>query len=302
MPAPAAPASASASASASVPGDPESSVSDAGAVLPAQSAGERPAGPGATLRRTPVRGTVREPDRRPVPRAVLTLIDPTGRQVARADADAEGRWVLAAAAQGAHVLIAAAPGHQPQAVSIAVGRRPVELDVVLGGTGRISGVVRDPEGGAVSEATVTLTDAYGEVAAVTRTDSAGHYALRDLVSGGYTLTVHAAAFRPAALAVTVDPSVPTRQDVVLTGSGTLRGTVRTADGRPVREARVSLLDDTGAAVGGTITGDDGRFRFTDLAPGEYTVLASGYPPVAAALTVGDGSTERDLQLSHRPED
>jgi EmrB/QacA subfamily drug resistance transporter len=251
---------------------------------------------------TPVSGSVLEPDRTGVPRAVLTLIDMDGRQVARAGSGQDGRWALAAPRGGNYVLIAAAPGHQPQAVTVTVGNRPVDLDVVLGGTGRLSGAVRSAEGAPVADATVTLTDARGEVAASTHADSDGEYHFRDLVCGRYTLAVSARAYRPAALAVDVAASGETRQDVAMAGSGTLRGTVRTSGGHAVVDARVTLLDSTGTVVAAATTGLDGQFRFTDLEPGEYTVIASGYPPVATALRIEDGHTERDLHLTHRLDD
>ncbi|WP_370145040.1 MFS transporter [Streptacidiphilus sp. EB129] len=257
---------------------------------------------GGTPVGTPVGGAVLEPDRTGVPRAVLTLIDMDGRQVARTGSGADGRWALAAPRGGNYVLIAAAPGHQPQAVTVTVGGRPVDLDVVLGGTGRLSGAVRSAEGAPVPGATVTLTDARGEVAASTHADSDGEYHFRDLVCGRYTLAVSARAYRPSALAVEVAASGETRQDVAMAGSGTLRGTVRTTVGHPVADARVTLLDSTGTVVAAATTGADGQFRFTDLEPGEYTVIASGYPPVATALRIEDGHTERDLHLSHRLDD
>jgi uncharacterized surface anchored protein len=252
-----------------------------------------------------VRGTVREPAGAGVAGAVLTLIDMSGRQAARACTDARGRWVFAAPGPGSYVLIAAAQGHQPQAVALAVAGRPVELDVLLGGTGRLGGRVCSSDGVPVSDAAVILTDPRGEVAASTRTGRDGEYAFADLLPGEYTLAVSAGAFRPAALSVGVGvgggAAGGARQDVVLTGSGTLRGTVRTAGGRPVPEARVTLLDASGEVVAAVVTGDDGRFRFTDLEPGDYTAIAAGYSPVATALRIEDGRNERDLALSHDAE-
>ena len=250
----------------------------------------------------PVSGAVLEPDRAAVPRAVLTLVDMGGRQVARSGSGPDGRFALAAPRGGNYVLIAAAPGHQPQAVTVTVGGRPVELDVVLGGSGRLSGAVRSAEGAPVADAAVTLTDGRGEVVATAHADSDGAYHFRDLVSGRYTLAVSARAYRPAAIAVEVGASGETRQDVAMAGSGTLRGTVRTTSGHAVAEARVTLLDSAGTVVAAVTTGADGAFRFTDLEPGEYTVMASGYPPVATALRIEDGHTERDLHLSHRLDD
>ncbi|MEZ0064802.1 EmrB/QacA subfamily drug resistance transporter [Streptacidiphilus sp. MAP12-20] len=254
------------------------------------------------LNGTPVTGAVLQADRAGVPRAVLTLVDLEGRQIARTGSGGDGRWALAAPRSGNYVLIAAAPGHQPQAVTVTVGGRPVELDVVLGGTGRLAGAIRSAEGAPVAGASVTLTDVHGEVVAAAHADADGAYAFRDLVSGVYTLTVSARAYRPTALAVDVAPSGETRQDITLAGSGTLRGTVRTSLGRAVAEARVTLLDASGAVVAAATTGEDGAFRFTDLEPGEYTVIAAGYPPVATALRLEDGHTERDLHLSHRLDD
>lgn len=211
----------------------------------------------------------------------------------------DGRYVLSTPGAGAYVLIAAAGGHQPRAVSVTVGERPVELDVVLGGAGRLAGSVLTPDAVPVRDAVVTLTNVHGEVVAGTRSDRDGGYLMTDLVAGEYTLAASAPAFRPTALPVTVQAGRETRQDVELAGGAVLRGTVRASGGRPVAEARVTLLDAGGTAVDTLTTGDDGTFRFVDLASGEYTVIAAGYPPVATVLQVAGGDrTERDLHLGH----
>lgn len=247
----------------------------------------------------PVRGTVLHPDGTVVPRAALTLIDVTGQQIGRGASGEDGRYALATPGSGAYVLIAAAGGHQPQAVSVTVGERPVELDVVLGGAGRLTGTVLTADGTPVRDATVTLTDVHGEVVATTRSGPEGGYVITELVAGEYTLAAGAPAFRPAALPVTVQASRETRQDVELAGGALLRGTVRAGGGRPVEDARVTLLDVAGNVVDTLTTGPDGTFRFVDLATGEYTVIAVGYPPVATVLQVASGGrTERDLQLGH----
>ncbi|MEU2226981.1 MFS transporter [Streptomyces sp. NPDC018347] len=247
----------------------------------------------------PVCGTVQHPDGTVVPRAALTLIDVTGRQVGRGASGEDGRYALGTPGSGSYVLIAAAGGHQPQAVSVTVGERPVELDVVLGGAGRLAGSVLTADGTPVRDATVTLTNVHGEVVATTRSGREGGYVITELVAGEYTLAASAPAFRPAALPVTVQASRETRQDIELAGGAVLRGTVRASGGRPVEDARVTLLDAAGNVVDTLTTAADGAFRFVDLSSGEYTVIAAGYPPVATVLQVaGGGRTERDLQLGH----
>ncbi|MGW1468078.1 MFS transporter [Streptomyces sp. NPDC002308] len=247
----------------------------------------------------PVRGRVQHQDGTTVPRAALTLIDVQGHQVGRGASDGDGRYALSVPGSGSYVLIAAAGGHQPQAVSVTVGERPVSLDIVLGGAGRLTGRVLTPDGAPVREAAVTLTDVRGEVVASTRTGHEGGYTIAELVAGEYTLAASAAAFRPAALPVSVQAARETRQDIELAGGAVLRGVVRASGGRLVEDARVTLLDAAGNVVATLTTGPDGAFRFVDLSSGEYTVIAAGYPPVATVLQVaGGGRTERDLQLGH----
>ncbi|MEU1472770.1 MFS transporter [Streptomyces sp. NPDC005761] len=247
----------------------------------------------------PVCGSVQHPDGTKVPRAALTLIDVQGQQVGRGASGDEGRYALSVPGAGSYVLIAAAGGHQPQAVSVTVGERPVELDVVLGGAGRLAGAVMTADGIPVRDAAVTLTDVRGEVVASTRSGREGGYVITELVAGEYTLAASAPAFRPAALPVSVQAARETRQDIELAGGAVLRGIVRASGGRPVEDARVTLLDAAGNVVDTLTTGPDGSFRFVDLSTGEYTVIAAGYPPVATVLQVaGGGRTERDLQLGH----
>ncbi|WP_434096573.1 MFS transporter [Streptomyces nitrosporeus] len=257
------------------------------------------AAPAAPLPGVPVAGRVQHSDGTTVGRAALTLIDVLGRQVGRGASDDDGRYALSVPGAGSYVLIAAAGGHQPQAVSVTVGERPIDLDVVLGGAGRLAGAVVTPDGAPVRDAAVTLTDVRGEVVASTRTGREGGYVIGELVAGEYTLAASAPAFRPAALPVSVQAARETRQDIELAGGAVLRGVVRAPGGRVVEDARVTLLDAAGNVVDTHTTGPDGSFRFIDLSTGEYTVIAAGYPPVATVLQVpGGGRTERDIQLGH----
>ncbi|MFJ6512604.1 MFS transporter [Streptomyces sp. NPDC091406] len=278
---------------------PEAAAESTTTQIPAARADSgRPATSGH-LAGVPVHGSVQHPDGTTVPRAALTLIDVQGQQVGRGGSGEDGRYALSVPGAGSYVLIAAAGGHQPQAVSVTVGERPVELDVVLGGAGRLAGSVLTPDGAPVPDAAVTLTDVRGEVVASTRTGREGGYVIGELIAGEYTLAASAPAFRPAALPVSVQAARETRQDIELAGGAVLRGVVRATGGRPVEDARVTLLDAAGNVVDTLTTGSDGSFRFVDLSSGEYTVIAAGYPPVATVLQVaGGGRTERDLQLGH----
>jgi EmrB/QacA subfamily drug resistance transporter len=248
-----------------------------------------------------VHGHVRAGDGVPVADAALTLIDLGGRQVDRAVTGADGRYSLTAPATGPYMLITAADGHQPRAATIMVGGAPLSHDVTLSGTSGIAGVVRSAATGArVAGAMVVVTDAHGEVIASTETGTDGEFAFDDLTSGTFVVAVTAGGHRPGALPVEVAGQGTTRCDVALPAGARVHGTVRAgSDNLLLADARVTLVDASGNVVATATTGPDGTYSFEDLDPGPYTVIASGYPPVAAALTVGESTPEAfGLTLSH----
>jgi EmrB/QacA subfamily drug resistance transporter len=268
------------------------------------------AGPGGFGRRgfdeasARVHGHVRGGDGVPVADAALTLIDLGGRQVDRATTGADGGYALTAPATGPYMLITAADGHQPQAATVVVGGTPLSYDVTLPGTSGIAGVVRSAATGArVAGAIVVVTDAHGEVIGSAETGPDGEFAFEDLVSGTFVVAVTAGGHRPGALPVDVAGQGTTHCDVALPAGARVHGTVRAGtDNLLLADARVTLVDAAGNVVATATTGPDGAYSFEDLDPGPYTVIASGYPPVAAALTVGESSPEAfGLTLSH-PDD
>ncbi|MFG3214835.1 MFS transporter [Streptomyces tendae] len=308
------PAGALASVSAAPSGDPltpvTSSVSDT-AASPA-------AGPAATQRlaavatttgsgepQAPVsggiavRGFVRGAESAPVPQAAVTLISLAGRQLGRSVAQADGSYAVDAPSAGSYVLIASADGFQPQASTIVVNDEPVAYDILLSGTSGLTGLVRAVESGLpVKDAMVIVTDVRGDLLASATTGEAGEFAFTELVPGTVTVAVNAAGYRPRALPLEVGGTGVTRVEVDLQAGAQVQGVVRAPHG-PLADARVTLVDAAGNVVGTATTGADGAYAFTDLDAGEYTVIATGYPPVATALTVaGPGADGHDIELAH----
>jgi uncharacterized surface anchored protein len=150
----------------------------------------------------------------------------------------------------------------------------------------------------VTDATVTLTDARGEVVGTATAGPDGEYELTDLYPGQYTLTASAPGTRPSAQTISLDGAGRQRQDIVLLANGAITGAVLSAtSGLPVREAWVTLIDETGTVAASVQTGEDGRYDFTGLAPGGYVLTASGYAPVAARVELsGDGVDHHDVAL------
>jgi hypothetical protein len=244
-----------------------------------------------------IAGRVEGPDRRAVVGAVLTVADLTGHQIVRGVSDADGRYRLGLATGGTYLLICAAENHQPVASMVPVGVGEVRRDLALFGASLVEGRVLAHDGEPISGATVTLTDARGEVVGAAVTGADGGYAVADLYPGDYTLTAMAERALPAARSVVVDGVGSHRVDVVLRSNATIAGTVRAAQsGRPVVDASVTLVDRYGNVAGSAVTGDDGRYEFVGLLPGAYTLTASGYPPVARRVDVAGEHAERDVAL------
>ncbi|MZF56805.1 DHA2 family efflux MFS transporter permease subunit [Streptomyces sp. SID5594] len=254
-----------------------------------------------TVQGTPVRGVVRGAEGAPVARAALTLISLGGRQLGRSVARGDGGYTLDAPGPGSYVLIASADGFQPQASTVVVGEEPLAFDILLSGTSGLAGTVRAAESGTpVDGAMVIVTDVRGDVLATGTTGQAGEFTFGELVPGSVTVAVNAAGFRPLALPVEVGGQGVTRVEAALRAGALVRGVVRAGTSRgPLADARVTLIDAAGNVVATATTGEDGAYAFTDLDAGEYSVIATGYPPVAGALTVtGTGIDGHDIELAH----
>jgi hypothetical protein len=62
---------------------------------------------------------------------------------------------------------------------------------------------------------------------------------------------------------------------------------------------VTLVGPDGNVAAVATTGADGRYSFENLGEGEFTVIASGYPPAASRLLVTPGQPHsHDVLLGH----
>ncbi|MFF9074845.1 MFS transporter [Streptomyces sp. NPDC014735] len=282
-----------------VPAAVAATPADAAQTAPAPAAAPEPLV--ASVQGTAVHGVVRGAEGAPVPRAAVTLISLAGRQLGRSVAQADGSYALDAPGTGSYVLIASADGFQPQASTVVVGEEPLSYDILLSGTSGLTGTVRAAETAAPIEgAMVVVTDVRGDVLATGISGETGEFTFGELVPGPVTVAVNAAGFRPLALPVEIGGQGVTRVEAALQSGALVRGVVRAGSARrPLADARVTLVDAAGNVVATSTTGEDGAYAFTDLDAGDYTVIATGYPPVAGALTVtGPGVDGHDVELAH----
>ncbi|WP_280248383.1 MFS transporter [Nocardia abscessus] len=244
-------------------------------------------------------GYVHREDGRPVPAAALTLIDHHGRQAARTSGGGDGGYLVSAPDAGNYVLIVSAAGHQPTAVNVTVGDRPQQFDITLLGSGELSGVVRSATlGEPLPGATVTLTDLDGEVVGSATAAADGAYLCHGVVPGTYTVVAVAEHMRPSATALTVPEGGLPHHDIDLTPMAVLAGSAWSDGGRAVSDVQISVLDAAGVLTATTRTDENGRYVVADLAEGDYTVVARGYPPVTSQVTVSGGEVAHDVRLGY----
>ena len=247
-----------------------------------------------------VSGYVRHGEGTPLPGATITLIDPAGRQAGVVRSGPDGRYRLPVPARGPYTLIGMAVAHEPYAGAVLVTERPAEVDMLLPGGSTLSGVVRAAgTGEPLSGVAVALADGNGEVIGTTVTSETGAYRLENLVPGPYTLAMSAPAYQPMALPAVIGDGQPAIVNAEMRAGARVGGTARNTAGAAVPDARVTLLDPEGNVAGVTTTGPDGTYSFENLPEGEYTVLATGYPPAASRLAVTGSDTHRhDVELGH----
>ena len=247
-----------------------------------------------------IHGRVRDRDGAPMPMAVITAVSPQGRQVGRARSGADGGYQLGVPRVGTYVLIVAADGREPEASTITARERSVRHDIALAERGRLAVTVRATDGTRIGGATLMLTNPAGDLLTSRRTGEDGTHTFRDLPVGPLTLAVNAIGHRPGAQSITIDGHGTTRTDLELHPAVRLIGTVRAwSTDSPLADARVMLMDGAGNVVATADSDPEGSYAFADLDAGEYTLIASGYPPVASAVRVDARIDSRhDVQLGY----
>ena len=133
-----------------------------------------------------MRGRVRRPDGQAARLAVVSVLDPSGRQADWARADNDGRWSVVLPGAGEYLVVYAAEGWAARSElrHLSPESAPLlEIDRRL----TVAGVV-SRGGWPIDDALVVLTDASGESVGATRTDADGHYELGLPPLGRYVLT------------------------------------------------------------------------------------------------------------------
>jgi hypothetical protein len=209
-------------------------------------------------------------------------------------------------------VTSAFPEPRPRAAAAHAEPRPRAAAAHAGATGRTTapsgsaaefgGIVRTPDGSPLPSGAITVITTTGQQVARTGLDTAGRYRAAVPGPGSYTVIVTAAEYQPAVAVVTVNgpgAGPAAAADFTMKPSGTVQvhGVVRdAASGQPLPGATVVASNAAGAVVGHARCDDVGHYRITGLAPGAYTLTATGYDPARIMVDLPD-RTDRDVILT-----
>lgn len=178
------------------------------------------------------------------------------------------------------------------------------------GTGGLNVRVCDAIGRPLMGVAVGLLDPTGRQIAVADTGVVGRCALDDLPAGEALLVAIHPLYAPLAQPVVVPETGAAQADLALgahaAGATLITGEALTPQGWLIADARVSLIDGNGVECAVTRTDSQGRYAFTGVPAGDYTLLATGYGPSTASVRVDPGRGDGEvgvapITLAH-PED
>ena len=280
-----------------------------------------------------IAGRVRASDGAPAARVRVTLaVDGPvqvgtlfGDNYAEVETDADGRYELIWLAEGRYtVAIGGAPlggllggsargGRQlREGVAVRKGQRTEGIDFELHAAGRVSGLVKGPDGAPAAEAALFLRDAAGrplERLSMIATDSAGRFHYDGLEPGEYTVFARKIGLASDARArVLVREGETAEVELALGAATLLLVTVTNEDGSAV-EASLSVLDDAGREVHGLASlaevmtalsaGElsSREQRVGPLPPGKYRVIVTAADGRKESKPVTlSGQSERKLNV------
>lgn len=159
-------------------------------------------------------------------------------------------------------------------------------------TGGLNVRVCDVIGRPLMGVAVSLLDPMGRQIVVAETGVVGRCDLHDLPAGEALLVAIHPSYATLAQSVVVPESGSAQADLALgaeaTGATLITGEALTPQGWLIADARVSLIDANGVECAVTRTDSQGRYAFTGVPAGDYTLLATGYGPSTASVRVASG--------------
>jgi hypothetical protein len=251
-------------------------------------------------------GTVVDEDTsEPIPGVVANIKNEAGIPIVSVITDQDGKFETPNVPSGT-VIISVNPignGNHSQGAIVETGAETVTLITVSPVTGDLTGTITDPNGVPIAGAAIQIIDAKRSVVTTVLTQSDGRYTVLDLLPGIYTMIVSSRGYEQWSLSVFIEKGETTVTNLPLAlDPGSVEGVVTNVESGAFL-ARVNielrLISSSGPVVVSTLTDEQGRYRFSHVANGNYTVIATKqeFGNDSVAILVEPGTTAfADLQL------
>ncbi|MCM2605594.1 carboxypeptidase regulatory-like domain-containing protein [Rossellomorea marisflavi] len=232
----------------------------------------------------------------PIQGATVQAVDSQGFVIDAFTTDANGQYAFNNLLPGPYTFVFTASGYGSQTKGATVTSNTTTiLDAELTRiAGTLTGTVTDPGSAPIPNATVTVFFNNVQIASVL-TDASGNYTIPGLAPGSYTVVIGATNFSTVTLGTSITGGQTTILNATLTPNpGTLTGLVQDTGANPLAGVNITVTTSsgTGVIVATTVTGTDGTYTITGLAPGNYIVVASNlnFQQGSEGATITSGAT------------
>ncbi|MED1864392.1 carboxypeptidase regulatory-like domain-containing protein [Fictibacillus nanhaiensis] len=242
----------------------------------------------------------------PISGVVTTIYNETGIPITSGITDQNGVFIQQKLEEGAKVISAIKDGYGNLSLG-GIIENGITTEVVLAltlETGDLLGVISDFNGVSIAGAVIQILDATRAVVTTVLTQSDGAYKVLDLQPGIYTMIVSARGFEQRSLSVFIEGNETTITNLPLAFEpGSVEGFVTNeVSGLFIARASVELrlISPSGPVVASTLTDEQGRYRFSQVRNGNYTIIATKqrFGNDSSGISIVSGETTfADLQLS-----
>ncbi|GMK37253.1 hypothetical protein PCCS19_03060 [Paenibacillus sp. CCS19] len=228
-------------------------------------------------------------DGSPVAGAAIHITDSVGTLIAQTSTNAAGQYAAANLLPNYYRISIAAPNYQQQdlPLTLAAGEVQVVNAALASSPGAVTGTVTAASGVRIAGAKVEVLDNRNNVLATIFTDALGVFRDNSLAPNlNDRLRVTDPGFVTQVIGFQVAAGQTTTVNLVLSPeAGSISGIIADAEsGEPLAGASIRVVNAEGITLQTAVSGAEGTYVVTSLAPGGYTVnfLEEGY----AAETVG----------------
>ncbi len=238
-----------------------------------------------------ITGKITNTEGNPIPDAEVQVYEGTANLIDTIKTDPNGNYTINLS-NGTYSINVVATGYDSKKGTIKVnkGRISGENIILTPTVYHITGQVFDEDNNKVVEAKVVVYDENGEYLAEMRTDENGEFIV-NLTNGEYKVMTYAEGYDHNQSAILISDGILNKGKIILQKTVyTLEGEIKGKDGKVIKRATISIIDEDGNNIYNTTSSENGGYTL-ELKNGSYTieVIAQSYKPLSKKINVRNGT-------------